>query len=337
MWGWGAQAVATVIAVMLLYPALEAPRSALPGYLAAGRAFPAYPEPAEHPDPIRPAATPAREEPPAPVVRVSADPGARTALIVGIDRARGTAPLPGSVTDAQNLQAALLAYGFAPQNITMLLNEQATRPAILSALRALAARTPTDGLAVFAAATHTRRARATNQLATAEGGRISATELGAHLAAVRSPAWIALPTCYAGGYAVRGIVGPGRVATFASSADRPSYQAGAAGSFLFVHMVRKAMLERRAPSSVEAAFAYARSELERNHPDHVPSMSDGVPGELVLGRAGTLPVTPRGSREGARPGWSAASDHPSASPAPAPTPRRRRGGVGVCGRFNYNC
>lgn len=273
------------------------------------------------------------------------DTGKATALIVGISQPRGTRSLPGSVADATNLRDALLAYGFSSSNITMLLDGAATRPAILNALDSLAARTPRSGVAVFAIATHTKRQGGSNSLATAEGRRISARELAGRLRAVRARTWVALPTCYAEGYALPGIVGPRRIATFATTADRPSYQAGEAGSILFIHLVRRAMLEGRAPYSVETAFAFAHREIDGAYPEYLPTMSDGIPGDLVLGRwhgaSNGRPVVQASER---RPETDDSTQlDPEASRAagdadPPPQPEGEgHSGFAVCGRVRYNC
>ena len=81
----------------------------------------------------------------------------------------------------------------------MLVETSATRAAIRDELSSLASRTPSNGIAVFAVATHTRRYGGQNELLTADGLRISAGELASRLGAVRSRMWVALPTCYSGG------------------------------------------------------------------------------------------------------------------------------------------
>lgn len=346
MWGRAGQIVLSVIAVVLLYPAhaiLEYQAVARP-YIAEGRAFAEFPS-GKLPvltEPVRRVTTHSYVR----QVSVSyAAPSERTAVIVGINNAPGSAPLPGSVADAMNLRSALTGYGFESKNITMLLDGRATRPAILSELRSLAARTSPNGVAVFAIAAHTTRARGMNHLITAEGGRISSRELAAHLSAIRSPAWIALPTCYAAGYALPGIVGFNRIATFASAPNAQSYQMGDAGSFLIHHMVKRAMVERRAPSSVESAFAFAHDEIAREYPEHLPSISDGYPGDLALG-----PMSVARSARYEKPArddahWSAweASDQGEAEPIDDSSPAEsseepsRRSGWGVCGSVRYNC
>jgi hypothetical protein len=351
MWGRAGQIVLSVVAIVLLYPARASlqPSSATNDYLGEARAFAALPDAGPRLENPRLIAQPSLHSY---VRRASHEyvaPAKRTALIIGINNAQGASPLPGSVRDAMNLHDALIGYGFREENITLLLDGQATKPAILAGLRSLAARTPSNGVAVFAAATHTSRWGGTNSLATAEGERISAGVLAAHLREVRAAAWVALPTCYAEGYALPGIVGFNRVATFASSADRESYQAGDSGSFLFIHMVRRAMLEGRAPLSVESAFNFAHSELSRRHPEFVPSMNDGYPGDLVLGPAPTIRTArweppPEGSNDGPSTwdGWEHHTygtdpyEDPYATPSPTPAPERRRG-WSVCGSVTYNC
>lgn len=269
----------------------------------------------------------------------------RTALIIGINNARGGGALPGSITDARNMRDALLGYGFPSKNITMLLDKQASASGIRRGLADLAMRTPSDGVAVFAVATHTRRRGGRNSLLAADGQLIGASELASALGRVRSKMWVALPTCYAAGYALQGIVGPGRVATFASPSGQQTYQLGSAGSYLVINMVREAMLAGRAPGSVEDAFRYAKATLERDHPGRVPIMSDGVKGELVLGRmsSSAFARSSAGREQRKKEGEAVYFSPAESDPAPAegaepeqPQPRRRYG-VGVCGRLSYNC
>jgi hypothetical protein len=346
MWGRAGQIVSTVIAVVLLHPVSPAvPTATFGPYVTSGRAFPTFREKRTEQSAEPQLQTRSSHAYVRYISSRFVPSGSRNAVIVGINHAQGTAPLPGSITDARHVQAALVGYGFRDENITMLLEGQATRGAILSALRSLAERTPATGIAVFAIATHTRRSGGTNALATADGGRISAHELASHLAAVRGRLWTALPTCYAGGYALPGIVGPNRIATFSSSANDQSYQLGDAGSFLFIHMVRRGMLEGHAPYSVESAFGFARDELQREHPEQVPSMSDGVDEDLVLGPSRTFvtaaryrPSESRSYASEREPRYQTyESDYGDAEPSPTPRRRSRRGPAAVCGRVTYNC
>jgi hypothetical protein len=253
-----------------------------------------------------------------------ARPGAHTALIVGIDDNDPKNPLIGARADATNTRNALLKYGFRSSDITMLIDGQATRPRILAELRRLVSRTPADGLAVFAAASH----GAGSSFRTTEGARLYASELGQHLGRIRAPVWTALGMCYAGGFSVPGIVGPNRIATFSSDAKSLTYEIGAAGSELFYYMVGQGMLAGYAPASVESAFKYARSTLAPNHPN-LPVMNDGIPGDLVLGRVTWgPPVTTV-----AEPPPPPPVDVIPADPTPDQTPPPDNGGLGgiLCG------
>ncbi len=209
----------------------------------------------------------------------------KTALIIGINKAAGAQALAGAVPDAKNIRTALLRYGFPDANIRMLLDGQATRPAILSELRSLAARTSPSGIAVFGLASHSGQ----TSFRSVEGARITASELASHLGAVRGRMWNVLSTCYAGGYALPGVVGPGRIATFSSSAQDLTWELGSAGTYLVRSMVNEAMTGGRAASSVEAAYNYSKKQ----DPSRAPIMNDGVPGEFVLGPVTWGPPAPK--------------------------------------------
>ncbi len=291
------------------------------------------------------------EAPPAPPTAI---PSKRHALLVGIDHAPGARQLQGAVTDALNVQHALRAYGFPKKNVTTLLDGSATRAGILSGIDQLVRLTPADGVAVLVIAAHSRVRGGVNQLLTADGERISSTEIASRLRRLEAKAWIALPTCFAEGYALPGIVGHNRIATFASSGHEPSYELGRAGSYLIMNMVKRAMLEGEAPASVESAFGWAHTYLEKNSPNRVPLMTDGVEGDLVLGRVTWSRPAQTGARRaqrrhrsddgssvdvpvdstGASPAGSESSD-----PQPEPTRRPPPPGttVGVCGNYHLNC
>jgi hypothetical protein len=254
-----------------------------------------------------------------------ARPGAHTALILGIDDTDPKNPLIGGRADATSLQDTLLKYGFRDSDITVLIDGQATRPRILAELRRLVARTPADGLAVFAASSH----GAGTSFRTTEGARLYASELARYLGQIRAPVWTALAMCYAGGFSVPGIVGPNRIATFSSDANSLTYEIGSAGSELFYYMVGQGMLAGYAPDSVESAFNYARSTLAPNHPN-LPVMSDGIPGDLVLGRVTWRPPVTTVPEPPPPPPVDVTSVDPTPTPTP---PSDNSGGLGdlLCG------
>ena len=106
-------------------------------------------------------------------------------------------------------------------------------------------------------------------------------------------------------------------------------------------MVKRAMLDRQAPDSVESAFAWAKADLERTHPYRVPSISDGIDGDLVLGRspgphgsrrtrAGGAEADLARSRNGGGSSNGGSSGEPAATPPPGETttgPRSKSAGT----------
>jgi hypothetical protein len=218
------------------------------------------------------------------------------------------------------MHRALRLYGFPDDGITMLVDREATRPAIEAALETLAERMSAGGVAVVAISTHTRLRSGRAELVTADGDLLSSKRLASLVGAIPSRTWVVLPTCYAGAYARPGVVGSGRIATFAAPADRRAYQLGSAGSYLMLHMVKEAMIDAHAPDSVESAFRHAVGTLRRVAPSHVPIMSDRIPGELELGPVtwsadGPDPYAPHPWRGGeVEP--PPAADTPTPSPAP---------------------
>ena len=78
--------------------------------------------------------------------------GGKHALLVGVGRYSylPKATLEGPPFDVQGLQAVLTRFGFDPRNISVLLDEKATRPAILAAIDDLATRTrPGDFVFIY--------------------------------------------------------------------------------------------------------------------------------------------------------------------------------------------
>jgi hypothetical protein len=269
------------------------------------------------------------------------------AVIIGVNHATGHSPLQGAVADATMLQKALVEYGFPEANVVTLTEGAATTSRILSALDDLAARSPADGRAVFAFAGHTSLMGGVPHFVAADGGLIAAGTIAAKLARVRAPMWVALPTCYAGAYAVPGIVGPNRIVTFASAANAESYELGPAGSWLMLYMVEYAMLDREAPSSVEASFDWARTAIRKVNPDREPFMVDRIPGDFALGsplhglgsdEVGSRPSGDGVSGSSGSPNSGTASDGSASSSGDSGDSGSGRGPVMVCeGSVKYGC
>jgi hypothetical protein len=240
----------------------------------------------------------------APASYVSSSPASKIALLIGIGHAPGSSELPGSKTDVYTVRDALIKYGFPAGNIQVLLEGQATRGAILGALDRLAARSMSSGTAVVSITTHSGHSSSGTSMR-AWDGRVYAGELASRLGRVRGKLFTVLPTCYSGGYALPGVIGPNRIAVFSSSAEERSWQVGEAGSWVIRYMVLKGMIEGGAPTSVESAYNYSVRELKEDAPGRVPIIRDGIPGDLRLG-----PVT-----------WLKPATQPKPAAAPAPTPK----------------
>jgi hypothetical protein len=244
----------------------------------------------------------------------------KVALLIGINKAPGSTPLEGSITDVNNMKKALLGYGFKDSNIQVLTEGKASRSGILAGLSSLAARSKSNGIAVFLLATHSGQSGGDLTFATGGGGRISRHELASHLGRVKGRLFSMLPTCYSAGYALPGITGKNRIAVFSSSADEYTWQMGGAGSWLVLYMVRYAMVERKAPQSVEASFAWAKKKINAEQPERAPIISDGISGDLVLGKV------PAPKEAAPKPTVKPSAPQPAA-PTPAPTTSTRPCGV----------
>jgi hypothetical protein len=115
-------------------------------------------------------------------------------------------------------------------------------------------------------------------------------------------------TCYAAAFGVPGVVGPGRVVTFATDSGSLAYERVSwQHSYLFEYLVVQALLQGQAPWSVEDAFSYARDRLSRDAPSQVPLQDDET-------RAG-FPLAPGAPRPPA-----------PTPPPPPPAPARPTGG-----------
>lgn len=236
------------------------------------------------------------------------------AVIIGIDDYPGSRfDLRASVNDASDVDAALAAYGVASDRRLVLRNTQADARTITDTLRWLVARASADATAVVFFAGHVRKLGAGSEaIVAADGGVVADVEVAdllRPLAARR--AWIALASCYSGGFTE--VLAPGRILTAASDASSLAYENEAYGrSYLVEYMVRRAMLQAEAPATVEEAFAWAADRLRAEHPDRVPVQYDQLDGELRLGPAPAAPAPP------ARPPPSSAGRNDPGSPSSPP-------------------
>lgn len=237
----------------------------------------------------------------------STSPGAGTgtwAVIIGINDYPGSASdLRSAVNDADDVDLAMAGMGVPAEQRLVLRDGQATAARIREAVAWLVAQAGPDATAVLFYGGHVRKVGVTREaLVGADGGMVEDRELGERLAQLLSRrAWIAIAGCYGGGFTE--LLAPGRILTGAAPADALAYESSAFGrSFLVQYMVRKAMIEQRAPASVQAAFSYAVAELARDHPGRVPVQIDLAVAPLDL-----------------RPALTAAPLPPPPPPAVAPT------------------
>lgn len=216
-------------------------------------------------------------------------------VVVGINDYPGQgSDLRAAVNDATDVDLALAGMGVPAENRLVLLDGQATAGRIREAIDWLASRAAADATVVFFYGGHVRKlGPVTEAIVAADGALITDRELAERLSQVRaSRAWIAMASCFGGGFTE--VLGPGRILTGAAPADALAYETTQyARSFLVQYMVREAMIEKRAATSVQAAFTYAVTELARRHPTRLPVQIDlaGAPLDLhMILAAATSPL-----------------------------------------------
>jgi hypothetical protein len=235
--------------------------------------------------------------------------GGTWALLIGINDYPGMRyDLRSAVSDMQDVEEALKRRGVTADRRMVLRDGQATAGLIRAALDWLSAHAGEDSTIVFFYAGHVQKlGGGTEAIVGADGNVVTDAEVAALLD--RSPsrrAWIGIAACYAAGFTE--VVKPGRVLTAAAPANSLAFENDAFGrSYLVEYMVRRAMLGAGI-TTVEAAFAWAVTELQRDHPDRVPVQYDELPGDLDL----TVPSSGSGSAPG-----SGGSSPPPSSPPPS--------------------
>lgn len=220
-----------------------------------------------------PAPPPAALAAPPPAVPV---PATTWAVVIGINDYPGErADLRSGVDDALDVSQALLNFGVPAEHILVVLDTQATADVIRASLGWLTERAQADSTAVLFYAGHIRKLTPhTEALVAADGRLISDAEVANRLASLRAQqTWIALAGCYAGGF--QEVLAPGRVLTAAADANELAYEnTGFGRSYMVEYMVRQAMLEQRAASDVQEAFAYAHAAIQRDYPGREPVQYD---------------------------------------------------------------
>ena len=246
--------------------------------------------PPEHFDGPAPAPAPA---PPALRRPSAAAPsGGVWAVMIGIDDYPGTrSDLRSAVNDVNDVNEALARFGVPGDHRLLIRNGQATAGVILAAADWLVANAGEDAIAVFAYAGHVRNVSSETQaMVGADGRAVTDAQLAQRLAGLQArQTWVALAACYSGGFTE--VLRDGVDLVAAAPKGMLAYENAAYGrSYLVQFMVREAMIQGKAPGSVQAAFEYARAEIDRRHPGRVPVQFDRSGGAIDLRQPGSSPT-----------------------------------------------
>ena len=240
------------------------------------------PPPEQFDEPAAPAAPPPKQLQSA--FAGVAPSGGTWAVVIGVnDYPGGGHDLRSAVNDANDVNEALARMGVPGDHRVLLRDSQANAATIRMSLDWLVAHAGPDAVAVFFYAGHIRSlGGGTEAIVAADGGLIRDADMAAQLSRLQARrAWIGLAACYSGGFTE--VLAEGRVLTAAAPAGSLAYETDAYNrSYLVEFMVRRGMIQNAAPPTVEAAFAYARSEISRDHPRRVPVQFDSLSGELDL-------------------------------------------------------
>jgi hypothetical protein len=174
--------------------------------------------------------------------------------------------------------------------VRVVLDEAATRPAIVRSLRWLAASSSRTEPAVLFFAGHVRRVAGDDHdgevldeaMLAADGDLVLDGEVAEALRPARGPLWLAFAACYAAGFS--DAAGPGRISTYASAEHRLAYESpDLEGSFMVEFMVRRALFGAGLVG-VEEMHRYASNQMEGRYRRFRPLQDDRTRGPFVLGR-----------------------------------------------------
>jgi hypothetical protein len=283
------------------------------------------------------------DAPPAPAVappdalRASASAGGARgagvwAVMIGINDYPGSrSDLRSAVNDANDMNEALAGFGVPGSQRLLIRDRQATAGVVLAAAEWLVQHAGPDSTAVFFYAGHVRKLSSSTEAIVAADGRVvtdgQLADALRNLSARRT--WIAMAACFGGGFDE--VLAPGRVLTAAADANHLAYENASYGrSYMVQFMVREAMIERRAPDSVQSAYDYARAQLSAQYPGRVPVEYDRTGSPVVL-RQGAVGY---GGSSGAAPPSAGA---PSSPPTTAPPSSSDDGRCTHLGVVSVNC
>ncbi|HYH49495.1 MAG TPA: caspase family protein [Acidimicrobiia bacterium] len=262
------------------------------------------------------------------------------AVVVGIDDYPGDdADLRAAVADAKDVDSALAAYGVPANHRLMLLDKQATADNIRGALAWMAARAAVDSTAVFFYSGHVRQVAGDpdrdgevidEAIVAADGDNVFDGHIADMLRGIEArSAWLGIAACYGAGF--DDALAPGRILTAAAGENDVAYENSSLGhSYMVEYMVRRAMLQGKAPASVQDAFAWARAQIARDYPNRQPAMLDRSRGPVVLGRATTPSPSAPERKPAASPPPESKEPQPAPSGPPPTTPEPSNPGGSAC-------
>jgi hypothetical protein len=249
--------------------------------------------------------------------------GGTWAVTIGINNYPGTShDLHSAVADADDVNLALAQMGVPGDHRLSIRDGQATSGVVTQAADWLVAHAAPDAVAVFFYAGHVRKLTSTTEaIISAEGAEVTDQTLADHLRPLAARrAWIGIAACFGGGFTE--VLAPGRVLTAAAGANSLAYENPTFGrSYMVEFMVRQAMIDNRAPASVQDAFNYATAAIAQQYPNREPVEIDDGSGPLSLRppSAGPPPPPAPSSAGGQDQGQQAqAASQPSPSPQSPP-------------------
>jgi hypothetical protein len=141
-------------------------------------------------------------------------------------------------------------------------------------------------------------------------------------------AWLGIAACYGAGF--DDALAPGRILTAAAGENDVAYENSSLGhSYMVEYMVHRAMLQGKAPASVQESFAWARAQIARDYPNRQPAILDRSRGPVVLGHT-TPPATAPERRPSASPPPESHDPQPGGPSAPPPTAPEPQPGGPAC-------
>lgn len=252
------------------------------------------------------------------------------AVVIGIDDYPGSdADLRAAAADARDVDAALAAYGVPAARRILMLDHNASAANIRGSLAWLTRNASPDATVVFFYSGHVRHVggdmdndgeAVDEAMVGADGNHVLDGEMADIFRGLEArSAWIGIAACYGGGF--DDAIAAGRLLTAAAAEGDLAYENSALGhSYLVEYMVRRAMLQAKAPGSVQEAFAWARNQIARDYPNRQPVIIDRAKGPVVLGVRGGPPA-PQPQNTQPAPGQPQPQPQPqNPPPEPAPAP-----------------